>query len=571
MPGFFVSNLQTLNFTLNNNIDGSIYGENKKLYTEEMCSCEFFLKRTSLDSFRDDKIMIETVDKILITEGVVYNSEELIKKYKVANFLELINYLSERDEAFFSEFRGSFSGGIYYKKRGKWIFFTDQLSSHSLYYYMENGVFVVASQLNYITDFLKENSIKIEEDLHGLNCLLDWGYLIDDATAVKNVKRLYPGEYIEINEGYIDVKSYYIANYAYKEKRLDEYIEDLDSAFSNAIKRIVEKSLHNGYKIVLDISGGLDSRLIAYRAVEMFGVKDFLGFHFSQNESVEQKVALEVVKKLKIKALYYMMDTDDFLNNIRETMFLNNGSSYYLGLQAGLEFGRLIDSRVYGIEITGAMGDVRDSSMIMEGGDDLPNLLDRKYKTNTLNDLNKYSSYSTVIKYFKTNEIFWLYLRGILAGMNTIMAKQAFMEVATPYGDVEFLEAYLSIPWKFRVENKVLLEWMKKKFPEAASIKYAQTGLAAKDTWTTKHIRYNRMKRMKRLFKISQNKKSMLDLGKWMNRSSTKGYNDDYYEKHLHKVQDVDIRSKIINLYKNGNALEKSIALSVLAIYDIYN
>ena len=79
------------------------------------------------------------------------------------------------------------------------------------------------------------------------------------------------------------------------------------------------------------------------------------------------------------------------------------------------------------------------------------------------------------------------------------------------------------------------------------------------------------MKRMKRLFKISQNKKSMLDLGKWMNRSSTKGYNDDYYEKHLHKVQDVDIRSKIINLYKNGNALEKSIALSVLAIYDIYN
>lgn len=570
MPGFIVSNLRDSEFELNNNIKtgGRKYKRNNKLYKYELYNRDFLIKRTSLDSFRSDKIMVETTNKIIITEGIIYNSNELIKKYKAKSFLELIEFLSEERKEFFSEFRGTFSGGIYYKEDSRWIFYTDQLGSHSLYYYMENDVFVIASQLNYVTDFLKRNGIKLEEDLHGLHCLLDWGYLIDNATAIKNIKRLYPGEYIEVDKNGVTIKSYYIANYSPQNKNLDECIEDLDFAFSKAIERIVNKSLDNGYKIVLDISGGLDSRLIAYKAVELFGTKNFLGFHFSQDASIEQKVAFEVAKILKIKTVYYMMDTDDFLNNIREGMFLNNGSSYYLGLQAWLGFGEIIDSRVYGIEITGAMGDVRDSSMIIEGGEKPPNLADEKYKSNTLNDLNKYSSYSTVAKYFDTNETFWLYLRGILAGMNTIMSKQAFIEAVTPYGDVEFLAAYLSIPWRYRVDNKVLLEWMKKKFPEASNIKYAQTGLPAKYTWTWRHRCFNKAKRMFR--RGSDSKKTMLNLKKWMNTPYVSKYNEDYYEKHLDKVNDSDIKAKVENLYKNGNILEKSIALSAIAVYDIY-
>lgn len=565
MAGFIVSNLRDKSIDLEClNID------NKKLYFKDISNEEFIIKRSSLNSFRNDKLMYEGKKKIIITEGVIINSNELLAKYCAKDMLELIDIMSDKRENFFKELKGSFSGAIYFKAKKKWIFFTDQLGSHSIYYWSENrigGKYVIASQLNYLKELLRNNEITVEEDLHGIHCFLDWGYLIDNATELKNVKRLYPGEYLVLNEGIINTKTYYIANYEPENKTIDEYIEELDSAFSNAVKRIVNKSIENGYKNILDISGGLDSRLIAYKAIELFGSKQFIGFHFSQSNSIEENVAFDVAKKLGLEMFYIPMDMSNFLCDIKEIMTLNNGSSYYLGMQVGLLFGRLIDNRVYGIEITGLLGDVRDSAMILEKGDEKPELKDAFYKSNTLNNLNKYSEYSTVIDRFKYNEVFWLYLRGISAGMNTVLAKQNYVEVMTPYGDIEFLEAYLSIPWSLRCEKKILLEWMKKKFPLAAEITYAQTNLPAKYTWTWRHINYDRIRRR---LKFLLPKKTMLNVEKWFMRDDILNVISEYYNKNIIKVKNNDIRNKIKNLYYNGNSIEKSIALSVLAIYDIY-
>ena len=562
MSGFIVSNIHSEDFKLKGlNIDES------KLFTKTLNNDEFTIMRTSLDSFRDDKIMVENDKKIIITEGVICNTTDLFKKYDVDNLFDLIVVLSEKRKDFFAEFRGSFSGGVFDKEKKEWIFFTDQLGSHSIYYYKKENAFVVASQLNYITEFMKLNNIAVEEDLHGLHCILDWGYLIDTATAIKGIKRIYPGEYININDKGIKNETYYTANYPLITLPVEEHIERIDKAFSNAVYRIINKCVENGYKTVIDISGGLDSRLIAFRAVELFGKEDITAFHFSQYESIEQKVAFEVIQELNLEAFYYPMDTSDFLKSFKEIITLNNGSSYYLGLQAGLSFGKFVDSREYGIEITGALGDVRDSAMLLRDGDVKPSLEGRYYKSNSLNDLNGYSNYSTVIEKFETNDVFWTYLRGISAGMNTTLAKQTFIESMTPYGDIEFLEAYLSIPWKYRVDNKILLEWMKRRFPKAASIKYSQTNLPARDTWTWKHINYNRVRRR---LKFLLPKKNMLDLEHWMNSKDVKCLTDQYYCDKIILIHNDEIKEKVDNLYNNGNALEKSIALSVLAIYDVY-
>lgn len=562
MPGFIVSNIYSDNFELMGlNVDES------KLFAETLINNEFTIMRTSLDSFQDDKIMIENDEKIIITEGVICNTSDLFNKYDVDNLFDLIIVLSEKREDFFTEFRGSFSGGVFDKEKKEWTFFTDHLGSHSIYYYKRKNIFIVASQLNYITEFMKLNDISVEEDLHGLHCVLDWGYLIDTATAIKGIKRLYPGEYIIINEKEIRNETYYIANYPLITLPIEKHIERIDNAFSNAIYRIINKCVENGYKTVIDISGGLDSRLIAFRAVELFEKENITAFHFSQYDSIEQKIAFKVIQELGLEAFYYPMDTSDFLKSFKEIMTLNNGSSYYLGLQAGLSFGKFVDSREYGIEITGLLGDVRDSAMLLQDGDIKPSLEGRYYKSNSLNELNGYSNYSTVIEKFETNDVFWTYLRGISAGMNTTLAKQTFIESMTPYGDIEFLETYLSIPWKYRIENKVLLEWMKKKFPEAAEIKYSQTNLPAKDTWTWKHINYNRIRRR---LKFLLPKKNMLDLEHWMNSKEVKNLTAQYYCDIIKKIHNDTIKKKVENLYNNGNALEKSIALSVLAIYDVY-
>ena len=62
----------------------------------------------------------------------------------------------------------------------------------------------------------------------------------------------------------------------------------------------------------------------------------------------------------------------------------------------------------------------------------------------------------------------------------------------------------------------------------------------------------------------------MLDLEHWMNSKDVKCLTDQYYCDKIKMIHNDEIKEKVDNLYNNGNALEKSIALSVLAIYDIY-
>ena len=565
MAGFFVTNIKATQ-----EVELTSY-KSKKLFRDEITNNEYVIKRESLNSFKNDKLMYETKNKIVITEGIVCNSKDLFEKNSVDNFQSLIENMFENDEVFFKEFRGSFSGGIYSKSQNKWIFYTDQLGSHSLYYYYDknNNEFVVASQLIYITDFLKAQGKSVQVDEHGLHCMLDWGYIIDNASIVKDIKRLYPGEYLVFEKSQMHIYSYYVANYSPKNLTMAEYINNLDYAFGVAVKRIIEKCEQNDYKALLDISGGLDSRMIAFKANEVCNNESITAFTFSQNNSIEQKVAFEVAQKLNIEIFYKMLDTDKFLTNMKDVMLLNNGSSYYLGLQAGLSLGEFVDSRVYGVEITGLMGDMRDSSMLLKDGKIAPVLDGSIFKSNTLNPLNQYSNYSAVMDYFDTNEVFWLYLRGIMAGMNTAVAKQNFIEVMTPFGDVDFLEAYLSIPWEERVEKKVLLEWMKLKYPEAMEIKYAAINLPAKYTWTWVHKHYERLRR--RVIRHFHKEKGMLDLQKWMNNNKTKSCMDDFYKEAFNNLNiDDEIRHKIELLYTKGNPLEKSIALSVLSAYNLY-
>lgn len=563
MPGFFITNIKNDNYELKNYCD-------RKLYKESLENEDFIIKRTSLDSFRDDKIFIEDESYIVITEGVIYNTSELNTKYCCESFKDTLIHLIESKEKFFEEFRGTFSGAVYYKKNNKWVIFTDHLGSHAVYYYNDKDKFIVGSQLNYVTDYMKLNNITTQEDLHGIHCMLDWGYLIDKSTAVSGVSRLYPGEYLEINNTSLEAKLYYIAQYKPYDRSLSQCIEELDDAFNKVIKRIVCKNRECGYKTIMDISGGLDSRMIAYKVRSLFNGNDFIGLTVAQEGSAEQKIAAQVAKNLNMNHLFKMLDTDCFIQYIEDTMFLNNGSSYYLGLLSGINLSDMIDNRTCGIYITGLMGDMKESSMLTEDGLIEPILAEDRYRSSKMFPVGQYSNYSNVKKYFETNEIFWLYLRGIMAGMNTVLARQTYVEMAVPFGDPDFLEVYLSIPWEKRVKELVLLKWMDKKYPEAGRLKYEATRLPAKMTGTKKQRHLSLLLRLMRKIFFAKDK-GMFPLKDEMNKKENREYIENYFQDNITRLQcDETVKSKLTKLYLEGTEIEKAVALSVIAVYKIY-
>ncbi len=566
MPGFFISNCISngKNFKLVNNCES-------KLYSDCIDNKDFIIKRTSLDNFRQDKVFYENDEYIIIIEGVVCNATELNQLHGKNNFKDTVIEMVSCDMEFFKNLRGAFSGAVYYKEEAKWVVFTDQLGSHPVYYYYGNKVFIIGSQMNYVTDFMRTIGLKRQESLHGVHCLLDWGYLIDDETIVKDVKRLYPGHYIVIDNENLLIRTYYLANYNEKEDTYESYIQSLDNAFTNAVNRIVNKNIENGYKTAIEISGGLDSRMVAFKLRELGENIDVLAHSFSQYGSYEQKIATEVALRLNFQFIHTILDTDSFIKDIEETMLLNNGASYYIGLQAGKNVSELFDKDVIGIQLSGLMGDMRDSSMLCNNGNDMPNISDGcRFRTSSKYRLNKFSDKSNVISKFNKNEVFWLYTRGILAGMNTVMARQNYVEVMTPFGDVEFLEAYLSIPWEIRVEKRLLLEWMKIKYPEAAKIKYASTYLPAA-------ITESKMQRIltpiiHKIMRVFKGKKfDMTDVDKWMKNKDNSEAVNNYYALNISSINCSEpIRKKLNDLFESGDYQDKYVALSVIAAYKLY-
>ena len=374
MPGFFISN-----FTPNECDELSNYNTTNFRKNEISDEC-IVIKQNVLDSFKNDKIIFENEDAMIVTDGIIYNLQELKKTYNATDLSQLILILSKKSEDFFKCFSGHFSGAIYYKKTKKIVAYTNQLGDRAIYYYFDKQTkkFIVASQVNYIVDTMKKNKISRTIDNAGVNIFLDFGFFFDESTFIEEIKRLYPGTYIVIDTLNVEIKEYYKAEYEKKQTDIDTAIEQIDVAFDNSLRRIYNKAKENDYNCIVDISGGLDSRIISY-ASKKLKEENVVLLSYSQSGSNEEKIAKEIANNLKYDLYLKTLDNGKCLYDIDNLVFMNNGSAFYHGITGGFRFLEILNPRKYAIEITGLLGNVYDNSMITEMGDVRPDINYRKF------------------------------------------------------------------------------------------------------------------------------------------------------------------------------------------------
>lgn len=568
MPGFCISNLEDKNELRNSYPERCIKGN--------IQSGIYSIQWNSLNKYRNDKIFDQDEKYAYVLEGVLLNKKELFEKYHVDSTKLLLREMYKLlGDKFCTEFRGSFSGGIYEKDKDKWVLFTDQIGTKPLYYYVnESGGFVCGTQLNYVTDAMKINGISRNADEHGLSCLLTYGYFLDESTGVKEVKRLYPGDYFVWEGARLCIGNYYLLS---SEKLVmpseQDYVEMLDKAFVSAVKRLIEKDEEYGYRSVIDISGGVDSRMIAYTAKRL-GCHDAIMICYSQSGGREYKVAQKVANKLGYDFYYKSMDNAKCLYQIDENVQMNNGSAIYDGITGGKDMLELLNSHDFGIEMTGLLGDVYDGSMDVNYGEEKARLDYPKYRASQILRYDE-QTYSNSINRFANNELFWFYTRGMLFGMATFQIRQNFLEPMTPFGDVDFMEVYLSIPWKIRTEGKLLVKWMIDKYPEAAQIMYASTGVTPAEEFTLvgkikKAIQFFD-REIHRQLHLMHKGYQMTPYAYWcVQYPQINQYAQEYYKENIGRVGG-KLKEKISELMRENTEFEdKSPALTVLSYYKTF-
>lgn len=413
------------------------------------------------DKFKDDNIFFENEKYIIVLDGVIFNKSELIKD-EDSWLITVIKIYEDFGDSFFKKFRGSFSGLFYDKEKDKWVIFTDHIGSKSVFLYRaENEKYLIASKIVDVYGFLNLNGYQKYLDINSSYMLLSYGYMIQDSTLEKNIKKLLPGYYYKIEKGELSKHLYHkFSNKSNYNLNDEEIIENIDILFRQAIKRQFDKDIEYGYKHFVGLSGGLDSRMTSWVAHQM-GYKNQLNYTFSQSNYLDQTIPQKVAADLNHEWIFKALDNGNFLKNVDKITAVTGGNSNYYGIAHGLSMYQWLDFSKLGVCHTGQLGDVILGTYSSES----KHIKDFDFKSGA--NLPEYVSkidFSEIDLDFENEEMFKFYQRGF-SGINSgLQGIQKFTETHSPFYDVDFMNFALSIPVEKRYNHKIYFEWIEKKY-----------------------------------------------------------------------------------------------------------
>jgi asparagine synthase (glutamine-hydrolysing) len=251
----------------------------------------------------------------IIFNGEIYNYREVAAKYNIQQRTSsdtevIIEAFAKSGIDCVNDFNGMFVIVIWDKQEKKLYIIRDRFGVKPLVYYWNGSDFAFASQLKALMQLPIEKKI----NKTALQDYLFLEYIPAPATILDNCYKLLNGHYMIVQEGNIEIKSYYkfkekVRNTAITNSSRDENImEEFSSLLSSSVK----------YRQVSDVpvgaflSGGTDSSLICalFQEQNTKPIKTFtIGFDVPGFD--ESKYAAEVAAILKTDhAAFHLTDKD---------------------------------------------------------------------------------------------------------------------------------------------------------------------------------------------------------------------------------------------------------------------
>lgn len=519
-----------------------------------------------LKKFPKDDINDEFDGKHFFLEGYILNKDELQKAYGKESWQETFA-ISCKSIQSFRKLRGAFSGYIYDVEGEEYTVFTDHVGNHAVYYYYENGTFIASSKVEYIISVLKENGIKYHFNDKAAVYMLSYGFMLDDSTFVKEIKRVLPGRIVKLKEGIIHNHQYYSINnkpdYSISEQ---EAVEKIDWAFRNAVKREFEKDKEYGYNHLVDLSGGLDSRMVCWVAHEM-GYVDQLNLTYCKNGYLDYKISSQVAGYLHHDYFFYPLDGLTWMKDIKENFLKNNGADIFINITGGNRVLKNLNHSLYGIEHTGMLGDVIISSYFNE---EKVNYSKPTFGFNQYSDKISFEMDDKVLAEYLNLEQFTIATRGLLGVQSSYMLRQQYFETASPFMDADFMDACLALPFTYRKNHNIYFKWIKSKYPEAAEfgweswhgVKPQNSYILQRKIVTAKKLIQKNILRL--IGKKDKHSMNPIDFWYANNREIEKLYQEYYDSNIVSAIIQETLRENMKQMFLKGNVIEKCMVITTL-------
>lgn len=580
MPGFLGVHKDNVNFS--NCFDNC---KRLDLINDKIFAKSVYLERRTINKFLNDKLFLENEKYIIITEGVILNSKDLIKKYQKNNFeLTVLEMIHQNPNDFFNEFRGSFSGLVFDKQSDYLQIYTDHIGSKQVFYSQTNKGFCFGSEINFLTEFYKKNSIQYSLDINGAYLLLTFGYMLEDYTLFKEFKKLKAGHYLKFHNGTLKIIPYYrlnnTPNYNLSE---EEIVNNIDTLFRQAVSHAFEKDNEYGYKHLACLSAGLDSRMTTWVAHDLGYYEDIVNMTFSQTNYWDESTPKAIASELKHEWIFKSLDNGACLKLIEPMVKISSGGVLYSGNPHQKSMLDLINTKMFGIMHSGQIGDVIIGTFYTSIDKNKPfTLKDGAYSTFLLNRLNL----DMLNEKYENEEIFKFYGRAFTGANQGLLAIQECLETYSPFYDIEFMNFCLSIPLKLRFGHYIYDKWVVTKYPGAAKYPHNEgrkiTG--KKPHWIRIGNRYiksndlslkawNHLLRKTGIIRRGMaSKNHMHPFDYWyLTNQDVKDFLDSYFQTNINRLNEFSqLQRDCINMYCNNKVEEKTQVLTLLAVMKLY-
>ncbi|UII23289.1 asparagine synthase (glutamine-hydrolyzing) [Fulvivirga ligni] len=261
---------------------------------------------------------------VIIFNGEIFNyrelREELINtgvQFKSNTDTEvLLQLFIKKGKDCLSQLNGFFAFAIYDIEEKSLFIARDRMGIKPLYYLLDNDRFLFASEMKSIEAYGIEKKI----DYSALYTYLQLNYIPAPQTILKDVKKLKPGHYIELNSEVINITPFYSIPYNknnFTKKDYDSQRKEL----GEILEKSVQKRLVADVPLGSFLSGGIDSSVIASLAAKhkpdlhtfSIGYKDEKFFDESSYASL-------VAKKIGTEHTIFSLTNEEMYSHLNDIL-----------------------------------------------------------------------------------------------------------------------------------------------------------------------------------------------------------------------------------------------------------
>lgn len=464
----------------------------------------FGIARVHLGIFNPEPQPIFNEDKSLciFMDGKIYDYEKEMRKLREKHEIVIDNdpefCLHSYEECgidFVKNLNGSFVCVICDLRANKIIIVNDRYGLRPLYYAINNGKLLFASEVKAI---LEDKNFKKELNDETVADFFAFGEILGTKTFFKGIEVLPPAS-IAVWDGEFAISQYWDFKYN-PDYTLSK--EDIVDQLLKSFKKAVGIRLKDNYRYGSSLSGGLDSRLIVAAVDKNMGHNITTFSHGPLNCS-DVKIGERVSSKAGMKNKAVELTPENIIENAEDMIYLTDGMGYigfghnlteynvinkYIDVVFG---GFMLDLLLGGSYLNKSILNIKSEEEFFDttynirlfSDEELSKLfVDSYYKViQNLPQISLQKSLSRVDEKHLGNKYDHYFIQNHVMRF-TLMAQviiRNFMEDALPTVDNNFVDVILKIPPELRINHRIHRELLKRISPELAKITYNKTMIRA--------------------------------------------------------------------------------------------